>query len=90
MNIPIDDELRAILEDIERQRLSLREWREEPSDMFQTDSYCGGFDAIEDEFAFSLYVRPNEEYWFQFSLDDVKKAISSEITCFSGRPADKP
>lgn len=43
----------------------------ESSDMFQTKNFCGGFDAIENEFCFSYY-NDDKEFWFQLSLNDIK------------------
>lgn len=56
-----------------------QEWAEiESSDMFQENNYIGGFDATEMEFCFSVYVS-DKEYWFQVSLDKIKKIVDGEI-----------
>ena len=48
------------------------QWAEiESDDMFQQGNYEGGFDATEMEFCFSVYEK-GQEYWFQFTLSEVK------------------
>jgi hypothetical protein len=89
MEFPLDDELRKLLLLIQAENKSEAEWAEiESGDMFQTKSYCGGFDAIEMEFCFSYYSKTNE-YWFQFSLDEVNDFLSSQNSKLSMRLAPK-
>ena len=67
----IKDELITICIEICNQNKSIDEWRGvESSDMFQSEHYNGGFDAIEDEFCFSVYI-DDVEYWFQISIEEV-------------------
>ena len=69
MLIPITKELISICKQINDKEYSIEQWRDiESSDMFQTEHFCGGFDADESEFCFSHYTDGGKEYWFQFSL----------------------
>lgn len=69
----IDQELRHILFQIKNENKTLEEWAEiESSDMFQSENYCGGFDATENAFTFSYFAKDSVEYWFQFSLDELE------------------
>lgn len=71
MKIKVNDELMTIFKDIANENNSLAEWfLIESSDMFQSEHFCGGFDADEEVFCFSYY---NNEYWFSFTLEDVYK-----------------
>ena len=75
--IEADDDLKAICREIVAEDKSLDEWdRIESCDMFQRGPYCGGFDAIEQEFLFSFYEPTGKEYWFGFSLE-----IAEKIAC---------
>jgi len=89
MQHKIDNLFIEICKEIISENKSPEEWAEvESDDWFQTEKYCGGFDATEMEFCFSLYEN-EDEYWFQVSLDDVKDIISGnkdsvEVTCCWG------
>lgn len=83
----VEHELKLICKEILQENKSLEEWAEiESCDMFQLDPYNGGFESIEDEFCFSVYL-PDGEYWFQFPLKDAEKIVSGEITEIEMRPA---
>lgn len=87
MKHKIHKELRLICKEIVAEDKSIEEWAEIQScDMFQSDKYCGGFEDIEDEFCFSVYL-DDGEYWFQFPLKDVEGIASGEINEISIRPA---
>ena len=87
MTHKIEEELKTLCKEILHKNKSLEEWAEiESCDMFQSDKYCGGFESIEDQFCFSVYL-PEGEYWFQFPLKDVERIISGEIKEISIRPA---
>jgi hypothetical protein len=89
MKLAVDDEFRQICKNIASENLDLSEWREiESDDMFQSNKYCGGFDATEDAFCFSYYQSENQELWFQITIDEVQKILSGEITEITTRPAD--
>jgi hypothetical protein len=69
--------------------MTLAEWSEiESDDQFQTENFCGGFDATEQEFTFSYYDEHKNEYWFQKSLEGIQKILEGEITEFPIRLAE--
>ncbi len=47
--------------------------------MFQTESYCGGFDADEREFTFSYYDTNSKEWWFQLSLETIEIILNGTL-----------
>lgn len=83
MEIKVDNEMQKICENIINEKKTETEWALiESSDMFQTEHYCGGFDATENAFCFSYYKDNGEEYWFQITLkeaDEIAKNILSSI-----------
>ena len=90
MKLNIDKELKKVLWKINQENKSDVEWAEiESSDLFQTDSYCGGYDADEKAFCFSYYSLDGKEYWFQFSLAEVSKALSGTLLDFESEAANK-
>ena len=89
MEIPISQELEVICSQITNKHYSVEQWAEiESCDMFQSTSYCGGFDADENEFCFSFYSTNGNEYWFQFSLTTANKITNGERPILSGKVAD--
>jgi len=79
MDIPIEDELKSICIEIVNQDYSTHQWLEiESSDMFQSSSFVGGFDADEVEFCFSYFDENRTEFWFQFTLDQAKSISKGE------------
>jgi hypothetical protein len=89
MSIRIDDELLAIMRSIKQQALSQGKWAEQESDdEFQTNHYCGGYDADEKSFCFSWYDSNHKEYWFQFSLDEIEEVLAGNINELEGRVAE--
>jgi len=89
MKIPIKPELVEICKEIRDKGFSEYQWAEiESCDMFQSDSFVGGYDADENEFCFSYYDQNGNEYWFQFNLKlalEMASEIKSEI---SGKNAE--
>lgn len=80
MKLEVNKELIHIARTIEMKKLSVKEWSEiESDDMYQTESYSGGFDADECAFCFSYYTGDDKEYWFDFTLDDIPKILSGDI-----------
>jgi len=76
-NIINDIEFISICREILKENLDLENWcLAESSDQFQSDNYCGGFDATEKEFCFSFYDSDKTEYWFQFPLSDVEEIVA--------------
>ena len=88
MQIVPDEEFLAICREIVAEDHSDEEWAEiESDDMFQTDSYCGGYDAIEEAFTFSYYAPDGEEYWFQLTLAEINALAAGRQISIEGRPA---
>lgn len=88
MKLPVTPDFIEICKEIVSINKTLEEWRAvESSDYFQTESYCGGFEALEDSFCFSYYDIGRKEYWFQLTLEEVGKVISGELPSLSIRPA---
>lgn len=72
-----------IITEIDHINKTDKEWIEiESSNMFQTNRYCGGYDADEMAFCFSYFTEDRSEYWFQFSLADVKQVMLKDINHF--------
>lgn len=81
MTLEVDDELKAICKQIEAKNLLAEEWCEaESGDEFQSEHFCGGYDADEDAFCFSFYDGNRTEWWFQITLDEVTRILRSEFT----------
>ena len=79
MKIAVTQELRDILRQILDEGRTPNDWATiESDDMFQSEHFCGGFDATERAFCFSLYHDNGKEYWFQITLEDVG-ALSAQI-----------
>jgi len=89
MKLIANNELLEIFNDILNRKLTLTQWSEiESCDEFQTDNFCGGFDATEMEFCFSYYDKNKTEYWFQKSMNEIKEIISRKVTEFEIRLAE--
>lgn len=89
MKLLVDKELLEIFQEILNRNLTLSEWSEiESCDEFQTNHYCGGFDATENEFCFSHYGKDQTEYWFQKSLIEIRDIVNGKTTEFSIRLAE--
>lgn len=89
MKINVTDEFKTICEDIMRRNMSDDDWAEiESDDMFQTNSYCGGYDADEEAFCFSYYDENDDEYWFQLNLKEISNVVTGELTTVEARPAE--
>jgi hypothetical protein len=89
MKITIDQKLVEILQAIDCEGKDVLGWSViESGDMFQNESYCGGFDADEQAFCFSYYSPGSIEYWFQCTLDEIGQALSGELSSFEGRLAE--
>lgn len=87
--LKINSKFLSICEQIQNENLDLEGWcLVESSDQFQTDDFCGGFDATEEEFCFSYYDEKRIEYWFQFPLADIDKFVNGEIKEIEIRKAE--
>ena len=89
MQIVPDDEFLAICREIVSEDHSDEEWAEfESDDMFQTDSYCGGYDTTEEAFTFSYYTPDDQEYWFQLTLNEIRALAAGQQVPIEARPAE--
>ena len=80
MEVKFTNEFKQICKEILDFGYSPEKWElVESCDMFQTDNYCGGFDATEKEFCFSYYSSRGEEYWFQIDLESVENVVFGAI-----------
>jgi hypothetical protein len=85
LKIPILHQFVLICEEIIRKELDVEQWSEiESSDMFQSENFCGGFDADENEFCFS-YFENDDEYWFQFDLETAKAVCAKQMVELTGK-----
>jgi hypothetical protein len=90
MQLVIDSELRTLCREIVAEKRSAEEWAEmESDDMFETESYEGGFDATEEAFCFSHYTEGGEESWFQLTLSEVQALAAGEDRAIEVRPAEE-
>lgn len=88
MILKVNDELRIICKQIEAENISVEDWREaESGDEFQSEHFCGGYDADEDAFCFSFYDANKTEWWFQITLDDVSHIVRGALTEIEARAA---
>lgn len=88
MEIVVDSQLKGMCASIEAQALNESEWAErESDDEFQSNHYCGGFDADENAFCFSFYAQSGNEYWFQFNLSEASLIKSGAIQVIVAREA---
>ncbi len=76
----LDNEFINICKEIDSEIKNDKEWSLiESCNMFQTEHYCGGYDATEEAFCFSYYDVDGNEFWFQLNLVDIKKILSGDI-----------
>ena len=88
MQIPTNEELRTICQTIIGENMSVEQWAEiESSDMFQSPSFCGGFDADEGVFLFSWYCNGKDEFWFPMSIELAGEIANGGSPRIVGSPA---
>jgi hypothetical protein len=76
----VDEELTGICREIMSEGKTEAEWAEvEASDWFQTDKYCGGFDADDREFGFTVML-PDGQFCFGFPLNTAKEIAEGKCT----------
>ncbi|MBY0273404.1 MAG: hypothetical protein K2X02_08400 [Alphaproteobacteria bacterium] len=79
MRLKLGQEFMEICNQIIKENKDDHEWvLIESSDMFQTDHYCGGYDATENAFCFSYYNLEGKEFWFQLTLNQIKQIIDGK------------
>ncbi len=89
MKLKLKPEFKKICSNILNKNKTEIEWAEiESDDLFQNDSFCGGFDATEIAFCFSYYDTNNNEYWFQLTLNQIKEVIDGSLIEFDMREAE--
>jgi hypothetical protein len=89
MQLAVDAELRALCREIVGENRSEEEWAEvESDDMFESESYEGGFDATEQAFCFGHFDQEGEEYWFQLTLSEVQAIAQGASPAIDARPAE--
>ena len=78
--LEIDDELLTLCEKMYSKEKFDKEWGEiELCDTFQTPTYCGDYDAIEQEFRFSYYDTHTKEWWFELTLESLRRIIHGDL-----------
>jgi hypothetical protein len=86
--LSVDDELRALCLRIVEEGLDEDQWAlSESDDMFQSEHFAGGYEALERAFCFSYYDASATEYWFQIPLQDVQRIARGEDMEIPVRPA---
>ena len=71
-DVEASGELTAICQEISSRGLTASQWAElESCDQFQTNHWCGGYEATEQAFCFSLYLRSGEERWLSLTLQQI-------------------
>lgn len=89
MKLPVSHEFRSLCQSIWLEGKTEDQWVSiESDDMFQTDSFVGGFDSTEMEFCFSYYNESGTEFWFQLTLSQVGLVASGQIAEIDVRFAD--
>jgi hypothetical protein len=87
MDHPVDDELRGICEEIRREGKTEAQWAEvEASDWFQTPHYCGGFDATDMQFAFTVYVG-DRQFCFALPLSEALMIADGRLDTVQIQPS---
>ena len=80
MTLQVNQELLEICVQIVAAKLTPEEWAAaESSEMFQSLSFCGGYDADEEAFCFSYYDGNRKEYWFQLTLGEVEEISTAKL-----------
>jgi hypothetical protein len=89
MLIAVEKEFIDICKMIIRENKGIKEWSlYESDDMFQSEHFCGGFDATENAFCFSYYDDNKNEYWFQISLEEARKITQGQLSVINAREAE--
>lgn len=89
MDLPVNDDLRSICQQIVQEGKTDEEWNEiAASDWFQTDTVTGGYEGLEDGFTFSFYPPDGgDELWFQLTLAEAAEVAAGTRTVVEARPA---
>ncbi len=89
MKIVVDSELKEIVRALEAQSIPPAQWAvRESDDEFQSQHYCGGYDADEAAFCFSHFSSNGAEYWFQFTLEEARQINAGALSELAARLAE--
>lgn len=89
MDINVNQEFIMICKDILKEKRTEEEWAKfESDDMYQSESFVGGYDADEMAFCFSYYNTNGEEFWFQLTHSEIEKVVNGELSKLQSRPAE--
>lgn len=81
MIIKLSSEFKKICNEIVKENLNESEWKKLWSgDYFQTEHFCGGFDALENAFVFGYYADDGKQYSFLITLSEITDVLSDKIT----------
>jgi hypothetical protein len=90
MVIQVTPEFIGICQRIAAEAKSEEDWAAiESDDMFQTESFIGGFDATERAFCFSYFDPSSREFWFQVTLAEVFGVLRGRILQVESQPASR-
>jgi len=90
MEHAIDDELRGICREIQQDNRTAKAWAEiEACDWFQTEHYCGGFDATDMQFTFT-FTSARTDYCFGITLEEAVSIADGRITTVFLQPSPWP
>lgn len=89
MKIHVTKELRAICDEIQAENKTDDKWALiESDDMFQSESFEGGYEAGDRAFWFSYYAPDSSEWWFKLTLQDVHRICVGELTEVNAKSPD--
>lgn len=80
MQLTIDDELRQLLLQLASRHWSLQDWCQAEAESFESEHYCGGFDADEQKFCFSRYAAGGNHCWFEFEFSQLEALSCGELS----------
>ena len=81
MIIYLNDEFKTICHEIVAEHKTEEDWKKLwCSDYFQTEHFCGGFDALENAFVFGYYADDGEQYSFLIKLNEIQDVLDGRIT----------
>jgi len=90
MKLAVNEEFILICKQLLDKEKKETRWAEiESDDMFQSDSFVGGYDADEEAFCFSYYDEADKEYWFQVTLPQVVEIARGKRIDLEIRPAEE-
>ncbi len=80
MRLTLGNEFKSLAERIIAFMASEPRWREfEADDLFQSPTYCGGYDITERAYTFSHYDSDGNEWWFQLSPSQISEVAAGHL-----------